>query len=71
MGDMIVVIKVFPEDDRVDLESLSTEIEKILPEKVRLEKKEKEPLAFGLNSLLLYLIMPEDIELSMDQLEEK
>ncbi len=69
MADVLVVVKVYPEDDTVDLNLLKNEIEKKMPANYRIVKSETEPIAFGLNSLILYVQMP-DAEGGTDKLEE-
>jgi|ECHhosMinimDraft_1075155.scaffolds.fasta_scaffold01743_1 elongation factor 1-beta len=70
MANVLVSLKVFPESDEVDLDKLAEEIEKRLPKGFSLMEKAKEPIAFGLNSLVLAVVMPEQTEGGTESLEE-
>ncbi|RLE82732.1 MAG: elongation factor 1-beta [Thermoprotei archaeon] len=69
-GRVYVVIKVYPEDIDVNLNSLLGEIRKSLPKGVSLVKSEEEPIAFGLKILKVHLIMPEETEGGTSKIEE-
>lgn len=69
MADMLVVLKVYPEGDEVDLNKVSEEVTKKLPQGYKLVRKETEPIAFGINALILYIQMPEQSEGGTDELE--
>lgn len=69
MADVLLVIKVYPEDDTINLDTLKEEIQKKLPNNYKVIKTEIEPIAYGLNSLILYIQMPE-AEGGTDKLEE-
>ncbi|EHP69308.1 MAG: elongation factor 1-beta [Metallosphaera yellowstonensis] len=70
MADVMVVLKVFPEGDETDLDVVSKKLLDKLPEGYKLVRKETEPIAFGLNALVLYISMPERTEGGTDTLEE-
>ena len=70
MADVLVVIKVYPESDEVNLDNLYEEIEKRLPKNYKLVRKDTEPIAYGLKALVVYVEMPENTEGGTDVLEE-
>ncbi|MUN28710.1 elongation factor 1-beta [Sulfuracidifex metallicus] len=70
MTELLIVLKVFPEGDEVSLDKIYNEIASKLPEGYKIVKKETEPIAYGLNSLVLYVQMPEQTEGGTDLLEE-
>jgi elongation factor 1-beta len=70
MTDVLVVLKVFPDSDEVNLDKLAEEISKKLPQNYSIVRKETEPIAFGLQALVLYVKMPEETEGGTDTLEE-
>lgn len=69
MSRLIVRIKVLPEDVTTDLDKLSDEINKSLPDGITIKAVRKDPIAFGLNALLIDFAM-EDKEGQMDKLED-
>ncbi|NON61477.1 elongation factor 1-beta [Acidianus sp. RZ1] len=71
MTDVLVVLKVFPDSDEIDLDKLAEEISKRLPTGYTVVRKDTEPIAFGLKALVLYVQMPEQTEGGTDVLEEK
>ncbi|MDT7875442.1 MAG: elongation factor 1-beta [Sulfolobaceae archaeon] len=70
MADVLVIVKVYPESDEVNLDKVSEEIQKRLPEGYKLVRKDTEPIAFGLKALVAYVQMPESTEGGTEQLEE-
>jgi len=50
---------VLPESDEVDVEALVEEINRNLPDGVVLRQHKKEPFAYGLDSLMIALTMPD------------
>jgi elongation factor 1-beta len=70
MTEVLVTLKVFPEGDEVDLNNLIIEIKKKLPAQYRILKTSTEPIAFGLNALILFITMPEETEGGTESLEE-
>ncbi len=70
MTDVLVVLKVFPDSDEVNLDKLAEEISNKLPKNYSIVRKETEPIAFGLQALILYIKMPEETEGGTDMLEE-
>ncbi|AOL16182.1 elongation factor 1-beta [Sulfolobus sp. A20] len=70
MADVLVVLKVFPDSDEINLDNLYESIGGKLPKEYKIIRKETEPIAFGLNALVLYVQMPEQTEGGTDYLEE-
>jgi len=68
MGEVIMKIKVMPEDASIDMEKLKEEIMKSIPDYAKVNKTEIAPIAFGLKALMLYITMPDQ---SPDELMDK
>ena len=69
MGTAIVKIKLMPTSPDVDLEEIEKKAQKIIEEREgKGTKFEKEPIAFGLNALMVFFAWPEEKEL--EELEE-
>ncbi|MBI3412632.1 MAG: elongation factor 1-beta [Candidatus Aenigmarchaeota archaeon] len=64
MGNVMVIFRVMPESTETDLEKIKTELLKLGSKKV-----ETEPLAFGLNAVKAYFVVP-DAEGGAEKLEE-
>lgn len=62
MADVLVVLKVYPDSDEINLDNLYGDISNSLPKEYKIVKKETEPIAFGLKALILYIQMPEQME---------
>jgi len=69
MGEVIIGFKIYPKAVETDLEQLRGEIGKVLPSQSRINMSRIEPIAFGLNALLLDVIIPEQGSLA-DKVEE-
>jgi elongation factor 1-beta len=70
MADVIISMKVMPDSTEVDLEKVKEEAEILIKEfGGELGKFEIQPVAFGLNQLILIFVMDE-AKGSTDQLEE-
>lgn len=69
MGSVIVTYKVFPEDIVSDFEPLKKEIQAKAPEFAEITGWGEEPVAFGLNALLVQIKFPEDKMGIVDELE--
>ncbi|MBD3226642.1 MAG: elongation factor 1-beta [Candidatus Lokiarchaeota archaeon] len=67
---VVAQLKILPEDIETDLEELLKKIGKILPEDVGIYKYDIVPVAFGLKSLKLTIIMPEEKEGGTDSTVE-
>ncbi len=70
MARLIVRIKILPESIDTNLDSLKNRIEELLPDGMAIKAHKIEPIAFGLNALLVDFAM-DDEEGQMDRLEEK
>ncbi|MDJ0274651.1 MAG: elongation factor 1-beta [Nitrososphaerota archaeon] len=60
MGRVLYVVRVMPADSEVDLDALMERIRSSLPEGVVLRNHARETMAFGLETLLLALSLPEE-----------
>jgi elongation factor 1-beta len=69
MGEVAVQIKVMPQSPEVDLEQLKRKIEFALPNDARLYGFDIQPIAFGVNALLVTVIVG-DVEGGTDSIEE-
>lgn len=70
MAKLAVIVKILPKDISVDLEELVNKIREKLPRKYELKDYRKEPIAFGLQALLVSIVMPENIEGGTEELEK-
>jgi translation elongation factor aEF-1 beta len=71
MGSVIIAYKIFPTDINVDFEHLKKEIEKALPEFASVYGYGEEPIAFGLNVLLVQIKFPEEKTGVLEEFEKK
>ena len=60
MGKVILKIKVLPHDVTQDLKTLAETIKDFLGKKGTIYRMEIQPLAFGLNVIMVTLIIPEE-----------
>lgn len=67
MAEVLVTLKVMPEDAGTDLGSMESEIKKL--REARFNSVEKEPIAFGLVALKPSFVM-DDAEGATEKLEE-
>jgi len=51
MGDVIVLIRVMPEDVSTDVDAIREEVKKRIPEGVRLRGLETKDIAYGLKAI--------------------
>ncbi len=70
MAKVLVVLRVNPAGENVDIDKLIERIKENLPKDFELIKHEKTYIAFGLYALRLYVIMPENFEGGTERLEE-
>ncbi|WP_221287126.1 elongation factor 1-beta [Stygiolobus caldivivus] len=70
MTDVLVILKVYPESDEINLDTLTEEINKKLPQGYKLVRKDTEPIAYGLKALVAYIQMPENTEGGTEALED-
>jgi len=68
MGEVIMKIKVMPEDTGIDIEKLREKIIDAIPQYARINKTEISPIAFGLKAIMLYITMPDQ---SPDELMDR
>jgi len=69
MSRLIARIKILPSEADTDLDEVISKLQSQIPNGMGLERYGKEPIAFGLNSLICDFSL-EDIEGQMDSLEE-
>jgi elongation factor 1-beta len=69
MAQVLVRLKVLPDDVSINLDELSSNIGLHLPKDVKLRSSKKEPIAFGLSALIMDLLVDEK-EGAMDELEQ-
>ena len=69
MANMLVSMKIFPEDITVNFDELKQQIEKSLPKDSSVRKFAEEPIAFGLKALIAHIVIPEDKQDSLENLE--
>ena len=58
---VLAIIKILPEDDTVDLNKMKEDLKAVLPtdnKEIYIHKFEEEPIAFGLNALKVYVVLP-------------
>lgn len=70
MGDVIAVFKIMPAGKDTDLDRIKDEIADLIPEGVTIEETETEPVAFGLEALMVTIQMPDSEEISSDAMEQ-
>ncbi|WP_297420957.1 elongation factor 1-beta [Thermococcus sp.] len=68
--NMIAEIKVMPTDPEVNLDELEGKLKEALPGKFGLAKVEREPIAFGLVALKLYVLAKDEEGYDLDQVVE-
>jgi len=67
LGKMVIRYKIFPTDINVDLQAIYNEIRQKIEGKAEVGQYRTEPIAFGLNALILDLRM--DDKASIDAIE--
>ena len=70
MAKVLVLVKVYPSDVNINLEELVKKIKEKLPENHEITRYDKEPIAFGLYALRLYIVLPEELEGGTSKLED-
>jgi translation elongation factor aEF-1 beta len=70
MANVLVSMKIFPNDITVDLNQLRQQIEKSLPKDSSVRKFAEEPIAFGLNALIAHILIPEDESDTLEKIED-
>jgi translation elongation factor aEF-1 beta len=69
MANVMVSMKIFPEDVTVSLDQLKEEIKRSLPQDVSVKKFGDEPVAFGLVAIIAHILVPEDKAGEMEKVE--
>lgn len=69
MGKVVLVVRVNPQSDEVNLDELVDKIKHTLPSQYDVMKVEKFYIAFGLHGLRIYITMPEEYEGGTYELE--
>jgi translation elongation factor aEF-1 beta len=69
MANVMVSMKIFPEDVTIDLNQLREQIKKSLPQDVSVRKFAEEPIAFGLIALIAHILVPEEKSGEMEKVE--
>lgn len=69
MGRVVMIVRVMPSDSDVNLDALLEEIKSKLPPGFRLVSTGREPIGFGMESLLVGFSVPEE-EGVTDRLED-
>ena len=69
MSRLVARIKILPLEAETDLDEVITKLKSSIPTGMGLERYGKEPIAFGLNSLICDFSL-NDVEGQMDSLEE-
>jgi len=59
-----------PADIDVDLDKLKDSIQSALPEDVKVARSRIEPIAFGLNALILQIVLPADRGGDLEKVED-
>lgn len=68
MTKLVARIKVLPTDTDINLEGIVDKLKSSLPDGMQVRNSAKEPIAFGLNALIVDFLL-EDKEGQMDKLE--
>jgi elongation factor 1-beta len=68
MAKLIARIKILPTDTEINLDGIIDRLRTSLPDGMQVRNSVKEPIAFGLNALLVDFLL-EDMEGQMEQLE--
>lgn len=71
MANVMVSVKIFPNDIVQDMRGFQDTVKKSLEGKASVYKFEEEPVAFGLVALIAHIVIPEDVEGRMDEVEDK
>ena len=69
MTNVMVSMKIFPEEVTVDLNHLREQIKKSLPQDVSVRKFGEEPIAFGLVAIIAHVLVPEDKSGELEKVE--
>ena len=61
MADVLVQLRVLPEDTTTNLTKLQEKIKQVLPSGAMIHKVTEEDVAYGLKCLKVVVIMPDDL----------
>ncbi|MHA1616041.1 MAG: hypothetical protein ACTSX9_01890 [Candidatus Njordarchaeales archaeon] len=64
-----VIVEIYPDDTDTDLERVLKDLKESLPDDIEIKDHKIEPLAFGINKLIIAFLVPEKEE-KIRQLEE-
>ena len=59
MADVVVTIKALPNSPERNIDELSGKVEEVIKKFGRLYKKSIQPIAFGINAIVISFVMPE------------
>lgn len=71
MANVLVSMKIFPEDVTTDLDQLKKEIEGTMPKDSKVLRFNEEPIAFGLKALIAHIVIPEEKQDELENVEKK
>ncbi len=60
MGDVLVIMRILPNSDEVDIDQMIKDIQNVLPSGVVLRQYKKEEFAYGLTALVIGFTMPDE-----------
>jgi elongation factor 1-beta len=70
-NNILAIFKIYPEDDKVDLEDLKNRLREALPKgNVHIHRIIEEEIAFGIKALKVFIVMPPFFEGGTQPLEE-
>lgn len=70
MGEVMALLRIFPEEVDISLEELKNRIQGSLPGGYSIKAWDEEPIAFGIKALRIIVVMPEETEGGTEHLEE-
>jgi len=70
MGDLVAVFKIMPENPETDHAKIEEQVHNLVPADVEVEQTDTEPVAFGLEALMVTISMPDSEEISADDMEQ-
>jgi elongation factor 1-beta len=60
MANVVVTMKVLPNSPEVNIDELGGKVEEVVKKFGKLYKKSVQPIAFGINAVVVSFIMPEE-----------
>lgn len=67
---MVATLRIFPESPEIDLDSLEKTVKTLVPTHMEFHKIERQPIAFGLTALDLFVLTTDDEKGDITPLEE-